>query len=72
MTVKDIKDIIPSSVSIHLYVAKTIDDAINEHSEYRYIFNKYTNLSNCYAKLEVVYVYPEQKDDLEVWALMAE
>lgn len=69
MTVKNIQKLISSATTIHLCVAKDVNDAINEHSQYRYTFNKYTNLSNNYARLEVIHIYPEGKDDLEVWAL---
>lgn len=71
MTVKDIQKLISSATTIHLCIAKNVDDAINEHSQYRYTINKYTNLSNYYGRLEVVCIYPECKDDLEVWALEA-
>ena len=69
MTVKDIQGIISSATTVRLCIANNKQDAMNEKSKYTYLFHHGTNLSNTYARLEVAYIYPYRKDDLEVWAI---
>lgn len=69
MTVKDIQNVMSSLTAVHLYVAKSREDAINGYKQYMFAFTKSTALSNNYARLKVAYIYPEAKDDLEVCAI---
>lgn len=70
MKVKDIHNVISSATDIRLYLAESESDALNDKSVSVYTFHYYTNLSPYYGDLDIISIYPESKDRLEVWALI--
>lgn len=69
MKVKDIEKIISSATTAALYVADSRADAVSEKGQRVGYFYRDAELGEYWADLEVAYIYPVRKDDLNVWAI---
>ena len=69
MKIKDVQKILASSMDAKVFVCNSREEAMDEISTEQFNFDIYTELDDNQANMEVVYVYTQKREELEVWAI---